>query len=157
MPNPLELEISRRGVLVAGAATAVTASLPALAADKASAVEREITTLPMALEVNGEHRELVLDARTTLLDALREHLHLTGTKKGCDHGQCGACTVLVNGVRINSCLSLAVMHANDSVVTIEGLGTRSTFIRCKLPLSSMMVISAATSVAAEPTRTFLKL
>jgi xanthine dehydrogenase YagT iron-sulfur-binding subunit len=123
MPNPLELEISRRGVLVAGAATAVTASLPALAADKASAVEREITTLPMALEVNGEHRELVLDARTTLLDALREHLHLTGTKKGCDHGQCGACTVLVNGVRINSCLSLAVMHANDSVVTIEGLGT----------------------------------
>ncbi len=66
---------------------------------------------------------LDLDPRTTLLDALREHLHLTGTKKGCDHGQCGACTVLVDGVRINSCLSFAVMHDGDEVTTIEGLGT----------------------------------
>jgi xanthine dehydrogenase YagT iron-sulfur-binding subunit len=65
----------------------------------------------------------VLDTRTTLLDALREHLHLTGTKKGCDHGQCGACTVLLNGVRINSCLTLAVMHEGDKITTIEGLGT----------------------------------
>jgi xanthine dehydrogenase YagT iron-sulfur-binding subunit len=66
---------------------------------------------------------LALDPRTTLLDALREHLHLTGTKKGCDHGQCGACTVIVQGKRINSCLSLAVMHEGHEITTIEGLGT----------------------------------
>ena len=75
------------------------------------------------ITVNGEARALDLDPRTTLLDALREHLRLTGSKKGCDHGQCGACTVLVNGVRINSCLSLAVMHDGDAVTTIEGIGT----------------------------------
>jgi xanthine dehydrogenase YagT iron-sulfur-binding subunit len=75
----------------------------------------------LQLDVNGIPHSLALDARTSLLDALREHLGLTGTKKGCDHGQCGACTVLVNGRRINSCLSLAVMHDGDKVVTIEGL------------------------------------
>ena len=75
------------------------------------------------ITVNGEPQSLDLDPRTTLLDALREHLKLTGSKKGCDHGQCGACTVLVNGVRINACLSLAVMHDGDEVVTIEGIGT----------------------------------
>ncbi|WP_372784077.1 2Fe-2S iron-sulfur cluster-binding protein [Phenylobacterium sp.] len=75
------------------------------------------------ITVNGEKRALDVDPRTTLLDALRETLHLTGTKKGCDHGQCGACTVLVNGTRINSCLSLAVMHDGDAVTTIEGVGT----------------------------------
>ena len=77
--------------------------------------------LQIALTVNGQLRELKLNSRTSLLDALREHLHLTGTKKGCDHGQCGACTVLINGRRINSCLTLAVMHSHDDVVTIEGL------------------------------------
>jgi xanthine dehydrogenase YagT iron-sulfur-binding subunit len=71
------------------------------------------------LSVNGRRPELALDPRTTLLDALREHLRLTGVKKGCDHGQCGACTVLVNGQRINSCLSLAVMHEGDEITTIE--------------------------------------
>jgi len=76
------------------------------------------------ITVNGVPRTLDLDPRTTLLDALREHLRLTGSKKGCDHGQCGACTVLVNGLRINACLSLAVMHDGDEVVTIEGVGTR---------------------------------
>ncbi|MDB5445692.1 MAG: aerobic-type carbon monoxide dehydrogenase, small subunit CoxS/CutS-like protein [Phenylobacterium sp.] len=75
------------------------------------------------ITVNGQARALDLDPRTTLLDALREHLALSGTKKGCDHGQCGACTVLVNGVRINACLSLAAMHDGDQVITIEGLGT----------------------------------
>jgi xanthine dehydrogenase YagT iron-sulfur-binding subunit len=78
--------------------------------------------LQTTITVNGEARTLDVDPRTTLLDALRERLHLTGTKKGCDHGQCGACTVLVNGVRINSCLSLAVMHDGDAVTTIEGVG-----------------------------------
>ncbi|WP_236600101.1 2Fe-2S iron-sulfur cluster-binding protein [Ramlibacter alkalitolerans] len=73
------------------------------------------------LNVNGTEHRLELDERTTLLDALREHLGLTGTKKGCDHGQCGACTVLVEGRRINACLSLAVMHDGDAVTTIEGL------------------------------------
>jgi xanthine dehydrogenase YagT iron-sulfur-binding subunit len=73
------------------------------------------------LSVNGEARILELDPRVTLLDALREHLKLTGTKKGCDHGQCGACTVLVEGRRINSCLSLAAMHDGEAITTIEGL------------------------------------
>ena len=84
---------------------------------------REPAPMAVSFAVNGKPQKLALDPRTTLLDALREHLHLTGTKKGCDHGQCGACTVLVDGVRINSCLSLAVMHEGDSITTIEGLGT----------------------------------
>lgn len=79
-------------------------------------------SVDVSLNVNGTRCDLHLDPRVTLLDALREHLHLTGTKKGCDHGQCGACTVLVNGQRMNSCLSLAVMHDGDTVTTIEGLG-----------------------------------
>lgn len=75
----------------------------------------------LSLDVNGERRELALEPRVTLLDALREHLNLTGTKKGCDQGTCGACTVLVNGRRILSCLTLAAMHTRDRVTTIEGL------------------------------------
>jgi xanthine dehydrogenase YagT iron-sulfur-binding subunit len=75
------------------------------------------------ISINGNEAEFAGDPRTTLLDFLREDCGLTGTKKGCDHGQCGACTVLVNGQRINSCLSLAIMHDGDSVTTIEGLGT----------------------------------
>ncbi len=75
------------------------------------------------LTVNGQSHTLELDPRTTLLDALRDHLDLTGSKKGCDHGQCGACTVLVNGTRVNSCLCLAAMHDGDEITTIEGLGS----------------------------------
>lgn len=82
-----------------------------------------ITRYPVRVIVNGVEHRVMLDTRVTLLDLLREHLHLTGTKKGCDHGQCGACTVLANGRRINSCLTLAVMHADDQIVTIEGLGS----------------------------------
>jgi xanthine dehydrogenase YagT iron-sulfur-binding subunit len=81
------------------------------------------STVAATLRINGAERTVEIDSRTTLLDALREHLHLTGSKKGCDHGQCGACTVLLNGRRINACLTLAVMHEGDDIVTIEGLGS----------------------------------
>lgn len=76
-----------------------------------------------SLTINGETHVVDVDHRTTLLDLLRHHLDLTGTKKGCDHGQCGACTIIVNGTRINSCLTLACMHDGDEITTIEGLGT----------------------------------
>jgi len=115
--------ISRRGVIVAGAASAAVVAVPG--ASEAQGARASVSP-PMAkvtLKVNGVQRTLALDTRTSLLDTLREHLKLTGTKKGCDHGQCGACTVLVNGQRINSCLSLAVMHQGDEVTTVEGLGT----------------------------------
>ena len=79
--------------------------------------------MQVTLTVNGERHTLDLDTRVTLLDALRHHLDLTGTKKGCDHGQCGACTIMLNGRRINACLTLAVMHDGDEITTIEGLGT----------------------------------
>ena len=78
--------------------------------------------IPVTLRVNGEKYDLRIDPRTTLLDCLREHLHLTGSKKGCDHGQCGACTVHINGRRVNSCLCLAAMHEGEEITTIEGIG-----------------------------------
>ncbi|EKK4081031.1 aldehyde dehydrogenase iron-sulfur subunit [Cronobacter dublinensis] len=80
-------------------------------------------SMALTLTVNGETRQLDVDTRTTLLDALRENLALTGTKKGCDHGQCGACTVLIDGRRVNACLTLALMHEGAQITTIEGLGT----------------------------------
>jgi xanthine dehydrogenase YagT iron-sulfur-binding subunit len=79
-------------------------------------------TVPVTLRVNGKKYDVRIDPRTTLLDCLREHLHLTGSKKGCDHGQCGACTVHINGRRVNSCLCLAAMYQGDEITTIEGLG-----------------------------------
>jgi xanthine dehydrogenase YagT iron-sulfur-binding subunit len=106
--------------------TAVAAALTTAA--RAQQVETEVAAasthpgnIDLQLSVNGLDHKLSLDPRTTLLDALRDHLGLTGTKKGCDHGQCGACTVLVNGVRLNSCLSLAAARDGDKIVTIEGL------------------------------------
>ncbi len=105
------------------AATAALSAVPSADADAAAPAAERPAMMPVTLEVNGKRRAIEVDTRTTLLDLLRENLKLTGTKKGCDHGQCGACTVLVNGERINSCLSLAVQHAGDKVTTIEGLGT----------------------------------
>jgi len=115
------IDVSRRGVLAGGA---VATALPLAGATPAEAAPAAAPpTMAVRLEVNGQARTATVDTRTTLLDLLREHLRLTGSKKGCDHGQCGACTVLVNGTRINSCLSLAVMHEGDRITTIEGLGT----------------------------------
>src|SRR5215211_7783326 len=88
--------------------------------------------LPIVLKINGLERRLELAPWTTLLDALRDHLDLTGTKKGCDHGQCGACTVLVEGRRVNSCLTLAVMKDGCAVTTIEGLATQGLAAHCEL-------------------------
>jgi xanthine dehydrogenase YagT iron-sulfur-binding subunit len=118
MDSSIDLEISRRGLLIVGAASAAA---PSAALAQEPAPEAPVTAR-VAFEVNGARRELELDVRTTLLDALREHLKLTGSKKGCDHGQCGACTVIVEGRRINSCLTLAVMHEGERITTIEGLG-----------------------------------
>ncbi|SFW69732.1 aldehyde dehydrogenase iron-sulfur subunit PaoA [Luteibacter sp. UNCMF366Tsu5.1] len=124
MNSSNEWKFTRRDVLKMGAMSMTAMAVPRLvAAQAAGETPRQPVKAKVALEVNGKAQELSLDTRTTLLDALREHLHLTGTKKGCDHGQCGACTVLVDGRRINSCLTLAVMHQDAKVTTIEGLGT----------------------------------
>jgi xanthine dehydrogenase YagT iron-sulfur-binding subunit len=124
MHNSNELDISRRGVLGSGSATVLISAVPSIANARRSPKKGAAVTMnTVSFTVNGEHRRLTVDTRTSLLDALREHLKLTGTKKGCDHGQCGACTVIVEGRRINSCLTLAVMHEGDSITTIEGLGT----------------------------------
>ena len=143
---PEELGLTRRKFLALGTvAVAVTATTPVFGKEGERALTEEtmgpsaepVVTTPVTFQVNGKPCGLELDTRTTLLDALREHLHLTGSKKGCDHGQCGACTVLVNGERINSCLTLAVMHQGDEITTIEGLGTpdrlhpmQKAFIKC---------------------------
>jgi len=124
--------VTRRSFLshLGAAGIAVTASpvLGSVATSQTStpqtpAAPTPAGSIPVALKVNGRQHTLNLDPRTTLLDCLRENLNLPGTKKGCDHGQCGACTVHVNGQRVNSCLSFAVMHADDEITTIEGLGT----------------------------------
>ena len=122
-----EPSLSRRDLLIAGAASAAAAAGPAEAVTRRPPRPQAgaVPSSRVSLEVNGTVHSLELDNRTTLLDALREHLHLTGTKKGCDHGQCGACTVLVNGERINACLTLVLMHEGAKITTIEGLGTPS--------------------------------
>jgi len=120
--------VSRRSFLShLGAVGLAAAAPPVLVATPAPApavAEESITegTISLTLKVNGQSHALRLDPRTTLLDCLRENLALPGTKKGCDHGQCGACTVHINDRRVNSCLSFAVMHSNDNITTIEGIG-----------------------------------
>ena len=121
--EPITIEISRRTVIEAGTTALLLTALPpaVLAAGLSDSNEPPVPSATVKLQINGRSHQLTLDPRTTLLDALREHLALTGSKKGCDHGQCGACTVLIDGRRINSCLTLAVMHDGQSVTTIEGL------------------------------------
>jgi len=100
------------------------------------------------LTINGEARQLEVDPRQSLLDVLRETLDLTGTKKGCNQGACGACTILLDGKRVLSCLTLAVMHEGARVTTIEGLAKVRNCIRCRRPSSSTTAFSAATAPLA---------
>lgn len=124
-----EFDPSRRHVLkvsavaVGGTVAAARLAPPAEAAAPAAAPSTTPANVNVLLRVNGTEHQVLLDPRTTLLDALRERLHLTGTKKGCDQGQCGACTVIVDGRRMTSCLTLAVMQEGHDITTIEGLGT----------------------------------
>jgi len=118
--------VDRRQLVIGTSVAAISYSAGWKRAEAEAATEalqEAPSTASVNINVNGTVRALNLDTRTTLLDALREHIGLTGTKKGCDHGQCGACTVILNGRRVNSCLTLAVIHDGDEVTTIEGLGT----------------------------------
>jgi xanthine dehydrogenase YagT iron-sulfur-binding subunit len=121
MDESMPINVTRRELLIVAATSAAATTVPSALAQSPEASPPVLTEV--SLDVNGKPVKLHLDTRTTLLDAMREHLHLTGTKKGCDHGQCGACTLIVDGQRINSCLTLAVMHQGARVTTIEGLGT----------------------------------
>ncbi|MGK6318012.1 2Fe-2S iron-sulfur cluster-binding protein [Sphingomonas sp. DT-204] len=115
-----EIRITRRELIEAGA---VAPALLAASEGAAQARDAGVSTASVTLTVNGRRETRDVDTRTTVLDFLREHLGLTGSKKGCDHGQCGACTVILNGRRANACLTLAVMADGDEVTTIEGLGS----------------------------------
>ena len=115
--DPADQQVNRREFVAAAVAGSIAFS-PVLDAQSS---HDSVINGAVSLKVNGQPHELQLDSRVTLLDLLREQLHLTGTKKGCDHGQCGACTVIVNGRRVNSCLSLAVMNEGNDITTIEGL------------------------------------
>jgi xanthine dehydrogenase YagT iron-sulfur-binding subunit len=126
--QPLLGRVSRRSFLshLGAAGVAVTAKPLLAAAQPAPVADDDIANVPGAvpitLTVNGKEHRLQIEPRVTLLDCLRENLNLPGTKKGCDHGQCGACTVHVDGRRVNSCLSFAMMHGNAKITTIEGIG-----------------------------------
>ena len=132
------MTISRRRFLILGAVTATAFAMPPFISLKAYAANLEQPAMSkVTINVNGKPRALDVDTRTTLLDALREHLHLTGSKKGCDHGQCGACTVHVDGQRVLSCLTLAATLPGKEVTTIEGLANgdqlhpmQEAFIAC---------------------------
>jgi xanthine dehydrogenase YagT iron-sulfur-binding subunit len=118
------VSFSRRGFLHSAAAAAAVTHLPSGIASAADTSAQPVPGAPaqqIVLNINGKQQKLSIEPRVTLLDALREYAGLTGSKKGCDRGQCGACTVLVNGRRINSCLTLAIAHEGDSITTIEGV------------------------------------
>lgn len=132
---PNRSDLSRRAFLQTTGGTAAAAAITAYAPGHLNTATGQTTSptgeghskmegaVPITLRINGKDRQLHVDPRTTLLDCVRETVVLTGTKKGCDHGQCGACTVHVNGRRVSSCLTLAVMHEGDEITTIEGIGT----------------------------------
>ncbi|MEA2830507.1 MAG: xanthine dehydrogenase YagT iron-sulfur-binding subunit [Bradyrhizobium sp.] len=121
--SPTSSEFNRRTFIAGAAGTAVSPLVARAAAPVTSTAPAPDLSLPVnvTLRVNGENKSLAIDARTTLLDALREHIGLTGSKKGCDHGQCGACTVLIDGRRVLSCLTLALVTEGQQILTIEGL------------------------------------
>jgi len=122
MDRPCDLDLTRRDFFIVGAAGVAAATAEGQPPVGQPPPAEPVAIASVSFIVNGRPCELTLDTRTTLLDALREHLHLTGSKKGCDQGQCGACTVIVGGRRIVSCLTLAIMHQGDHITTIEGLG-----------------------------------
>jgi xanthine dehydrogenase YagT iron-sulfur-binding subunit len=127
MDENTRFRVTRRTVMETGTTTAAALLLGLPTVARAASPPEAVTpTTKVDLSINGRTHPLSLDPRTTLLDALREHLALTGPKKGCDHGQCGACTVLLDGRRINSCLTLAVMHDGQAITTIEGLADGDT-------------------------------
>ena len=119
MQRTVSMTITRRGLIGGAAVATVGVAVPALA--EGPAPRDRSGTVPLTLRVNGRERKLSVDCRVTVLDALREHLALTGSKKGCDQGQCGACTVLIDGTRVLSCLTLAIAAEGKSIETIEGL------------------------------------
>ena len=123
--DPNRRQLLKASTAAVGGVAAASGFAPpaAAAAPSAPAARTTPALMSVLLRVNGKEHQLMVDPRTTLLDALREHLHLTGTKKGCDQGQCGACTVLIDGRRTTSCLTLAVMQEGHEITTIEGLGT----------------------------------
>jgi xanthine dehydrogenase YagT iron-sulfur-binding subunit len=125
--DPTRRNLLKVSALVAGTAVVAERLVPEAEAAPAAQPAQAATpaTVNVLLRVNGTEHQLMIDPRATLLDALRERLHLTGSKKGCDQGQCGACTVIVDGRRITSCLTLAVMQEGHDITTIEGLGTPS--------------------------------
>ena len=144
--NPLGFGRSTRRTFLSRLGTVsllATAAPVATAFGQSSGKEQKMPSseskdaIPITLRVNGKKHDLRIDPRTTLLDCLREHLHLTGSKKGCDHGQCGACTVHINGRRVNSCLCFAAMHEGEEITTLEGIGqpenlhpVQAAFVAC---------------------------
>jgi xanthine dehydrogenase YagT iron-sulfur-binding subunit len=129
--------ISRLGMAGLIASTGPVADALGKGPTKVEPMPESKDLVPVTLRVNGKKYDLRIDPRTTLLDCLREHLHLTGSKKGCDHGQCGACTVHINGRRVNSCLCFAAMHDGEEITTLEGVGqpdnlhpVQAAFVTC---------------------------